>query len=272
MPRFFVKEEMIFDDHLVIEGQDAHHIARVLRMKEGEHLTLCDFFNTEYLCAIDSLSGDRVTARILEKRTGGSEPPYGITLYMALPKGDKMEWIIQKAVELGVTEIVPFSSAFTVVKLDEKTAPKKVERWQKIAKSAAEQCGRGTIPQVLPVCTFGEALIRCEMRSKEEDGTALSFVCYEKEDGVALPRLLEEEKMPAHISFFVGAEGGFSEKEIERAAERGVLSVGLGKRILRCETAPLFVLSALSYRYELEQCAHAPSFGREFVKNDGKKL
>ena len=250
MPRFFVKEENVFDDYLIIEGEDAHHIARVLRMKEGEELTLCDFFNTEYRCGIEEISGELIRARILEKSVSKSEPPYEITLYMALPKGDKMELIVQKAVELGVSRIVPFSSAFTVVKLDEKGGAKKVERWQKIAKAAAEQCGRGRIPRIERVCTFKEALALCRKES-EGEGKSLSFVCYEREDGLTLPALLESKELPARISFFVGSEGGFSSGEIEQALEAGVSSVGLGRRILRCETAPLFVLSSLCYRYEL---------------------
>lgn len=250
MPRFFVKEEGIFEDHLIIQGEDAHHIARVLRMKEGEELTLCDFFNTEYRCVISELSGDFVRAAILEKGCSVSEPPYEITLYMALPKGDKMELIIQKAVELGVSKIVPFSSAYTVVKLDEKGAVKKTERWQKIAKAASEQCGRGKIPEIAKPITFGEALQLCKFEEQKE-GKSISFVCYEREDGTTLPALLDGAEPPKRISFFVGSEGGFSEKEMEKAKEQGIFTVGLGKRILRCETAPLFVLSALCYRYEL---------------------
>ena len=250
MPRFFVKEENVFEDFLIIDGEDAHHIARVLRMKEGQALTVCDFFNTEYRCEIEELSGEAIKARILEKGAAQSEPPYEITLYMALPKGDKMELIVQKAVELGVSRIVPFSSAFTVVKLDEKGGAKKTERWQKIAKAAAEQCGRGCIPQVERVLTFKEALADCGARGAGE-GESISFVCYEKEDGLTLPTLLGGGQIPRCISFFVGSEGGFSSKEIEAATEAGVVSVGLGKRILRCETAPLFVLSALCYHFEL---------------------
>ncbi|MBP3321773.1 MAG: 16S rRNA (uracil(1498)-N(3))-methyltransferase [Clostridia bacterium] len=257
MSRFFIKEEQICGDLIRIEGADAHHIARVLRMKEGDKLLLCDFFNTEYRTVICALSGDLVEAEIVERRAGASEPSFPIVLYMALPKGDKMEWIIQKAVELGVTEIVPFSSAFTVVKLDEKSAEKKRERWQKIAKSAAEQCGRGRVPEISQVRTFGQAVKDCLDRSAaleecEKKGGALSFMCYEKEETRPLPALLSAHPDPCGISFFVGAEGGFSEKEAELALSSGILPVGLGKRILRCETAPLFVLSAVCYRYELE--------------------
>ena len=248
MPRFFVKEEQILGDQIAITGSDAHHIGRVLRMKAGEELTVCDFFNTEYLCRILSFSEETVWAQILEKRAAASEMPFPVTLYMALPKGDKMELIVQKAVELGVSLIVPFSSAFTVVKLDEKNALKKQERWQKIAVSAAQQCGRGMIPTVERPMSYKEALQHCAAQKKQG---SVSFICYEREDGLALPELLKKEPSPESVCFFVGSEGGFEEKEVLLAAQQGIVSVGLGKRILRCETAPLFVLSALSYQYEL---------------------
>ena len=252
MSRFFIKEEQICGELIRIEGADAHHIARVLRMKEGEELLLCDFFNTEYRTVIRTLSGDFVEAEIVEKRAGASEMPFPVVLYMALPKGDKMEWIIQKAVELGVNAIVPFSSAYTVVKLDEKSAEKKRERWQKIAKSAAEQCGRGIVPEILAVRSFSQALEDCLARGARAPEGGLSFICYEKEEARPLPALLSDHPAPGFIGFFVGSEGGFSEKEVAAALEKAILPVGLGKRILRCETAPLFVLSALCYHYELD--------------------
>lgn len=245
MPRFFIKEEEIKEGIIEISGGDAHHIKRVLRMKEGERLTVCDFFNTEYSCEIADLSGETVKLRILSSAPGVSEPPFPITLYMALPKSDKMEWIIQKAVELGVSEICPFTSAFTVVKLDDNGKEKKRERWQKIARSAAEQCGRGRIPTVALPVSYGQALERCCAQN------GMAFLCYEGEERQTLKDLLEQPAFPEGISFFVGAEGGFSPQEAETAVGKGLKTVSLGRRILRCETAPLFVLSAIGYRYEL---------------------
>ena len=244
MPRFFVNEEQIDEDRITVYGNDAHHISDVLRMKPGEKLTVCDFFNREYFCEILSCDGGKVELSVLEKRLCRSELPFDVTLCMALPKSDKMEWIIQKAVELGVNSILPFSSAHTVMKLDAKAAEKKVERWQKIAKAAAEQCGRGKIPEIRLPVTFKEAL-------RQTSGKGEVFLCYEAEDGTTLKTYFSENPSPKSLTFFVGAEGGFDKKEVEEAKAAGVHSVSLGNRILRCETAPLFVLSAIGYVYEL---------------------
>ena len=246
MPRFFISKEQIADDTAYITGGDAHHIYSVLRMRAPEKLTVADFFGGEYLCEIVSADRERIALRILETRAAQSEPPFEITLLMALPKGDKMEWIVQKAVELGVTAILPFSSRYTVVKLDEKTAQKKTERWQKIAKSAAEQCGRGTVPKILPPLSFSAALKSCG-----DDKKALKFICYEGEEKRSLKDLFEGVPRPRQIFFAVGAEGGFDRAEVEAAAAEGFVSVTLGSRILRCETAPLAVLAQIAFAFEL---------------------
>lgn len=245
MPRFFIDRDCAADETLRIVGEDAHHISAVLRKRPGEKLTVCDFFNTEYLCEILSASNDEVVLTVLESRPVQSEPPFPITLCMALPKGDKMEWIIQKSVELGVTEILPFSSANTVMKLDEKAAEKKCERWRKIAKSAAEQCGRGRVPEVRLPVTYKKAVAEISSRGGE------AFICYEGEDKLSLKDYFSHLESPAGLSFFVGAEGGFDQTEVALANAVGIRSVSLGKRILRCETAPLLVLSDVSFFFEL---------------------
>ncbi len=244
MPRFFIDPSAVSEGKILITGEDAHHIGRVLRMKPGEALTVCDYFNTEYACVIEAILKDSVLLSISASAPSKSEPSFPIALYMALPKGDKMELIIQKATELGVTDIIPFSSAFTVVKLDDQSAPKKRERWQKIARSAAEQCGRGKIPTVHLPTAFKNALADGNAR------TGMHLFCYECEEKQTLKALFENHPSPKGISFFVGAEGGFSKEEAALAKASGYCSVSLGKRILRCETAPLYLLSALSFFYE----------------------
>ena len=245
MPRFFVQSSAICGDTVTIVGSDASHISRSLRMKVGDPLTVCDMQRTEYDCRIESISPDAVLARILSATQSQNEPPYRATLYMALPKGDKMEYIIQKAVEMGVWRIVPYRSERSVVKLDEAGGAKKAQRWQKIADAAAEQCGRGILPEVLPPVDFKTAL----QMAKEDE---LSFVCYEDEQSLTLPSLLSgQATVPASVGFFVGAEGGIAKGEIEAFRQENLPCVGLGKRILRCESAPLFVLSCLSYTWEI---------------------
>ena len=245
MPRFFVQSSAIYGDSISIVGSDASHICRSLRMKVGDTLTVCDMQRTEYDCRIESISPDSVLARILSATQSQNEPPYRATLYMALPKGDKMEYIIQKAVEMGVFRIVPYRSERSVVKLDAASGAKKTQRWQKIADAAAEQCGRGILPTVCEPVDFAKAL----SMAKEE---ALPFVCYEDEQSLTLPTLLQSQNpVPETVGFFVGAEGGIATSELDAFRAAGLASVGLGKRILRCESAPLFVLSCLSYAWEI---------------------
>lgn len=246
MPRFFINHSATLGEMVTLEGEDARHIAAVLRMKVGEKITICDFFNTEYTCEIEEVKGGAVRLKVLGAEPVESEPPFPIVLCMALPKGDKMDLIVQKAVELGVGEILPFISMHTVVKPDEKGREKKRERWQKIAKGAAEQCGRGRIPQIGEIQSFGTLLAQFE---KEK---ALKLFCYEREERRTLSRAFRENPNPGKLVFFVGAEGGFDEKEAEAAERAGFLSISLGKRILRCETAPLFVLSGAIFAYELK--------------------
>ena len=246
MPRFFVDKENMTEENgeilVTIKGEDAHHISRSLRMAVGEKIEVCDKDGTVYNCVLTGFTDKDVFARALSSEEADSEPKTKITLYQALPKSDKMETIIQKTIECGVYKIVPFRSDFCVVKLDSRDGEKKRERWQKIAEGAAKQSGRGMVPQVKGVKSFKELL-------ESLSGTVL--FCYEAEDTVSIKKALRENKIQGEVSVIIGSEGGFSQKEADQLKTAGAISVGLGKRILRCETAPVFALSCLVYELEL---------------------
>ena len=250
MPRFFVRKDSIEQDIVRISGDDAHHIARSLRMAVGETITVCDMQKTEYLCELIAFDeDDEVRARILSQKAMNTEPPFLANLYQALPKGDKLDSVIQKAVECGVYSVTPFESERCVVRIKKEQEDKKTERRQRIATEAAKQCGRGCIPTVEPSCSFAEAL----QRASHAD---LPIFCYEGDGTLPLKTLLREPiralggKIPT-ISIVVGSEGGFSLKEAAMAKDMGFLMAGLGQRILRTETAAAFVLGALVYELEL---------------------
>lgn len=245
MPRFFLSPDKFSDSTVVIDGENARHISKALRMKVGDTLTLCDGENNEYLCRLDSFTDNQVFAAVLEKSACKTEPPYRVTLLQCLPKSDKMEYIIQKAVELGVHRIIPIASSRCIVKLDDKSAPKKIERWQKIANEAAGQCGRGILPNVDLPMDFSDAL------DLANDGELCLF-CYEDERMRTISQVLcERKKTPMDIYVLIGSEGGFSPEEARLAQEKGFIITGLGPRILRAETAPLCVLSIISAFMEL---------------------
>ena len=241
---FFVPLEQIWDGHAQITGDDVNHIANVLRMKEGEKLVISAGRGVNYLCAIESFQPESVELVIEEERPVQTELPSKLILFQALPKADKMEWIIQKAVELGAYEIVPVRTKRAVVKLDEKKAEKKVSRWQAIAEAAAKQSGRGIIPEVHEVVDFGKAL---EMAGKLEK----NVIPYELFDDMeATKQVLENITEAAEIGIFIGPEGGFERGEVERAMQQGIEPISLGKRILRTETAGLALLSVIMFRME----------------------
>lgn len=249
MPRFFVPTDNFDGDIVKITGDDARHIARALRMAKGEHITVCDMKGFEHDCVLEEFSDDVcVTARILSSEKSANEPPYRVTLYQASPKGDKLEYITQKAVELGVYDIIPFISDRCVSRPDEKSSAKKAERLTKIAKEAAKQCGRAYLPTVDGFCSFKQMLDRaseCELR----------LFLYEGDGTVPLREVLcnykSERGVPSSIAIVIGSEGGFSIEETRIAAERGFIMCGLGRRILRTETASGCVLSCLMYEYEM---------------------
>ena len=230
--------ESLVGDPIVIEGGDARHIALSLRMKQGEELILCDGKGTEAVCAVASLCPESVVLDVKERRASETEPKTRVTLYQALPKADKMEYIVQKAVELGVYRIVPVLTSRCISRPDEKTAAKKRERLCKIAAEAAKQSGRGIIPEVDGVLTFKNAV-------KEMSTAGLPIFFFEH---ASLPlRKYMEKYTGGDIAVMVGAEGGFSDEEAVFAEENGLLSASLGPRILRCETAPVAALAAIMY-------------------------
>lgn len=246
MPRFFIRQNQISEENgeriVTISGDDAHHISRSLRMASGEKIEVVDMQKNLYTCELFGFYDGYVTSKIISQDKADTEPPHYIKLYQALSKGDKMEIIIQKSIECGACEIIPFSSERCVVKLDKKDEQKKIDRWQKIAEGAAKQSGRGAIPQIKSVLTFKELIDKLE-------GTVL--FCYEGEDTKTIKQALKEIKIQGDVSVIVGSEGGFSKKEAELLKEAGAICVGLGKRILRCETAPIFALSCIAYELEL---------------------
>lgn len=245
MPRFFVPSAQIGETELVLLGSDAHHIARSLRMAVGEHITVSDMHRGSLECELVRITDAEVTARILSRSVDTVEPPFGATLYQAIPKGDKMGEIVEKAVECGVTRIVPVLTERCVSRPDQKAMEGKRARWQKIAEAAAKQSGRGVIPEIAPMCSFAQAV--------EELGHAdLPLFCYEGEGTRPLAQVLREQTpVGKDVRFFIGSEGGFSQSEAEAATAAGLCPIGLGKRILRTETAAAFVLACLVYEAEL---------------------
>ena len=234
MVRFFVSPEELAGECLTLTGENAQH-AKVLRLKAGEQVLVCDGEGNECLCEV----GEGFDLRILERRASTTEAAVQVSIYMAFPKADKLEHVIQKATELGAYEIVAFPSGRCVSRPDEKSLKKKLERWQKIAASAAEQSGRGRIPEVIVLGSYKAALERAAKADK-----ALMF--YENEHAVTLRMALETGEWKT-VSLLTGPEGGLEEKEVEAAREAGLAVCTLGTRILRCETAPLCALSAVMY-------------------------
>ncbi len=238
MPRFFITDP-IADGQICLTGETAKHILRVLRMRVGETLTLCDGAGTDYQCTLTDTANDIATCQVEAQLPSVGEPCVKVTLYMALPKGDKMDLIVQKAVELGVTTIVPYISARCVARPDGKSMAKKQQRWQKIALEAAMQSRRGIVPTVADCLSFAQATAQAATHA-----TALCL--YEDEQTLGLRTALSQQPQ-TQIAFLVGPEGGFDPSEVALAAQAGVQSVSLGKRILRCETAPLAALAAILY-------------------------
>ncbi|GHU81373.1 ribosomal RNA small subunit methyltransferase E [Clostridia bacterium] len=221
-----------------IDGEDAKHIEKSLRMKAGEELTICDSTQTEHHCTIESVSQNNVTVKVIKSTPCLNEPNVKVTLYQALTKGDKMDTIVQKSVELGVSEIVPIITNRCVSRPDEKSMSKKITRWQKIALQAAKQSRRGIIPQVKPIYNLKEAIAA----SKNSDCT---MVFYEL-GGVSIKNIVTPTCKT--ISVFIGSEGGFEESEIAQITENAGKAATLGRRILRAETAPLAALTVIMYQ------------------------
>ena len=244
MPRFFTDKESITENEIIIMGGDAFHIARSLRMAVGDEITVSDGEGAVYACRLADIKDERCIAEIIAPVDAKSESPVRVSLYMGYPKGDKLETVVQKAVELGACEIIPFESSRCIKRPKADRIEKQLQRLNKIAEEAAKQCGRSRLPVVKPTLSFGEML-------KEAKRADLSLFCYEDEDKKSLKDALECKDGVKTISIVVGSEGGFSPEEAKAAADAGLTSVTLGPRILRCETAPDYALAAISYRFEL---------------------
>ncbi|OCA91160.1 16S rRNA (uracil(1498)-N(3))-methyltransferase [Bacillus sp. FJAT-27225] len=245
MQRYFVDK---FDNgRFYLGGDDCHHIVKVMRMEPGDSI-ICTTNGRSAVCKIAEITGETVIADVVEWKDRTSELPVKVTIASGLPKGDKLEWVIQKGTEMGAHQFIPFAASRSVVKLDEKKQGKKAERWQKIAKEAAEQSHRGILPKVESSFTFQELL----QVSKNYD---FRLCAYEEEsragETAVLSSTLQEVKTGHSILFVFGPEGGLSEAEVQLLKEHDFKLCGLGPRILRTETAPLYALAAVSYHLEL---------------------
>lgn len=252
MPRFFVRKEQICQDIVTITGDDAHHISRALRMAVGERITVSDMQKYEYECELVEFLPNCVRACVIKTSRADTEPPYHVHVFQALPKGDKLDSIIQKAVECGASELTTFESERCIVKVKDGGEEKKLERRRRIALEAAKQSGRGLVPKIHATVSFKEMI---EQATKSD----LALFCYEGDGTELLPVWINKwfaknadikETVPS-ISVVIGSEGGFSLQEAETAIGAGLLPTGLGKRILRTETASGFVLACLVYAFEM---------------------
>ena len=245
MHHFFVTPQQISGDTIRIEGGDVNHMKNVLRMKLHEKVEISDGYSKKYLCEVEAYEEKAALLNILEEMETDTELASKLYLFQGLPKSDKMELIVQKAVELGVYQVIPVAMKRSVVRLDDKKAAKKVERWNSIAESAAKQAGRSRIPEVAMPLSYKEALKMAE----ELDITLLP---YELADGMEATReVIRQIKSGQSVGIFIGPEGGFELEEVDAATAMGAKIITLGRRILRTETAGLATLAVLIF--ELEQ-------------------
>jgi len=235
MPRFFAGKPV--NGMLTLSGGDARHALKVLRLKPGDDIIVCDGECMDYECTVERAGKDEMICRVREARPSASEPRQRITVFMALPKGDKMDFIVRKTVELGVSRICPFISRNCVSRPDD--TEKKVERWRRIAAEAAGQCGRGRVPRVEDIINVNDAFAQAA-----RDNTALFF--YENETHMGIREALAQG-IGQTVSIVIGSEGGFDPSEAQAAVEAGLTSVSLGPRVLRCETAPLAALTLVMF-------------------------
>lgn len=255
MPRFFCNSADIVDKHISLHGEEAQHISRVLRMRAGDAITVSDGMGYDYSCLIEQL-GDIILLRVIERYENTTESALNITLYQCLPKGDKLEFITQKAVELGCTRIVPVISRYCVSKAIQGASSfeKKRLRLERIAFEAAKQSGRGKLPVVEPLLTFEEAMkaLQAEQALQVEQdpsGCGCSLFCYEGGGERIAEVLSHADTTNKNIAVFVGSEGGFSKEEAGLAMATGLIPVSLGKLILRCETAPIVAITLIRSAY-----------------------
>ncbi len=248
MPKFFVKTSQIKEENIYINGTDFNHISNVLRLKVGEQITIGNMDTGEnYLCEILKFDKEKVTTKIIEKLKEQKEIKLEIHILQGIPKSDKMELIIQKSVELGVSKIIPIQMDRSIVKLNEKDEKKKNERWNKIAESAAKQCERDIIPEV-------SMSIKTDNIETIKNDYDIIIVAYEKEENNTIKNVLKEIKKknkPAKIAIIIGPEGGISDREIQLLENMDAKIVTIGKRILRTETVALAISSMIVYEFEL---------------------
>ncbi|MEO2074511.1 MAG: 16S rRNA (uracil(1498)-N(3))-methyltransferase [Bacillus sp. (in: firmicutes)] len=247
MQRYFVKQRAN-DDRFLIDEEDRHHIVKVMRMQIGDQIICVDPKGKQAVCRLAEITDERVVADVVQWKEESPELPIRITIASGLPKGDKLEWIIQKGTELGAHQFLPFSAARSVVKWDEKKAAKKIERWQKIAKEAAEQSHRAVMPEIISPMTF-KALLE---KSKDYQYKLAAFEDESRKGEASLfASTLKQMKKGESLLLVFGPEGGLANEEVQLLKDHGFGLCGLGPRILRTETAPLYTLAAISYHYEL---------------------
>jgi 16S rRNA (uracil1498-N3)-methyltransferase len=243
MQRYFVEPHLFSDHDVTIVGDDVHHIVNVMRSRIGDEIVVCDGLGRVACARLVSFTDKQVTAEIIELLAARSELPIRVTIGQGLPKGEKMEWILQKGTELGAFAFFPFSSERTIVKLDAKKEAKKLERWRKIVKEAAEQSHRAVLPEVLSPVSWKQALASARQYTR-------CVIAYEKEDSRTLHHVLDTLSTGDSLLVLIGPEGGFSADEVAQAEAEGILPVTLGPRVLRTETASQYVLAAISYQFE----------------------
>ncbi|MDP4109532.1 MAG: 16S rRNA (uracil(1498)-N(3))-methyltransferase [Bacillota bacterium] len=240
MSKFFITGCFENGDEIKLDGPNSHHVRHVLRMKTGQELTVCDGRGFDYLCSLSRFDDDSVFVSVNSKLKTPAEPTVLVSLFVAMPKSDKLETVIQKAVELGVYEITPFFSSRCVSRPDDRAQARKTERFRKISEEAAKQSGRGIIPNIHEPVGFDDML----KKATEHD---LSLMAYEGERNVSLLNALQNKGNFLRVSAVIGSEGGFTSGEAEAANASGLITVSLGPRIMRCETAPIAMLSAIMF-------------------------
>lgn len=244
MQRYFVRPEQMAETSVHIEGEDVHHITRVMRMKPGDRIICSNGCGRDVLAVIESIRDQYVLAAIIQELEQTRELPVEVTVAQSLPKGDKMDWIVQKTTELGARRIIPFISSRTVIRWSDDKSARRRQRWQKIAKEAAEQAHRSRIPSVEAPMSWQELLAK----SREFDAALLA---YEGEETLSLKNVFSSSRPFARLLLVIGPEGGFDPQEVQQAVDHQMIPVSLGRRILRTETAALYALAALSYQFEM---------------------
>ena len=240
MPRFFLPQVNIHDGRGVVHGQELTHLMKVLRLRAGDFVTVFDNTGWEHEAIIETLTSERGELKIVDSHPSDREPSIASNLAVGLTKGEKLDWVIEKATELGVTTIIPFSSNYTVPKLDRDRIHKRAERWRKIAVSAAKQCGRSRIPEVRSLCSF-------ENFAHESWPETLKLIFWENETQQSVHELFQKCHEAKSVLLAIGPEGGFSKREVELANAQGFQSVHMGRRILRAETAALAALTLVQF-------------------------